>query len=205
MLTPRVPGLLLAMATSLLLTRCSPGIRSFTWVDEIPRTEISGTVSGDYTIAEGDLLGVRVYNQDALSSRSRVRPDGRIGVPLAGEIEALGRRPADLAKEIEARLKPFIVAPAVVVVVEEIQPVRIAVLGEVAHPGVFVLEPGASVLQALATAGGTTEFADRERIFVIRPRAAKAPLTIRFSYARLVGTARASSFALANGDVVTVE
>lgn len=205
MLTPRVPGPLLVMALSLLLTRCSAGITSFTWVDEIPRTEIGDSAAGDYTIAEGDLLNVRVYNQDALSIRGRVRPDGRIGVPLAGEVEALGRRPADLARELEARLKPFIVAPAVVVAVEEIQPVRIAVLGEVAHPGVFVLEPGASVLQALATAGGTTEFADRERIFVIRKRLAKAPLTIRFSYARLVGNARAAAFTLATGDVVAVE
>ena len=202
MLVPRVP---LPMALSLVLTGCSGDIGSFTWVDEVPRAEIAAAAAGDYLIAEGDLLNVRVYNQDALSTRGRVRPDGRIGVPLAGEIEALGRRPADLAKELEARLKPFILAPAVVVGVEEIQPIRITVLGEVGHPGVFLVEPGAGVLQALASAGGTTEFADRDRIFVIRRRPAKEPLKIRFSYARLYNGARAPAFALATGDVVTVE
>ncbi len=66
-----------------------------------------------------DTLTVRVYNQDGVTTRGRVRPDGRIALPLAGEVEAEGRRPADLAREIEAKLKPFFVAPSVAVNVDD--------------------------------------------------------------------------------------
>lgn len=81
---------------------------------------------------------------------------------------------------------------------------QISVLGEVARPGVFSLEPGAGVLEALASAGGATEFADRGRIFVLRRRGERPPLRIRFSWARLAEGGGAA-FALADGDVVMVE
>lgn len=179
---------------------------AYVWVDEVPTSQIAAPSPGDYVIASGDVLAIRVYNQDGLSTRGRVRPDGKIGVPLAGEIDALGKRPADVAKDIEAHLKPFFVAPAVIVAVEEIQPLQISVLGEVAHPGAFSLTPGAGVLQALAIAGGTTEFADRERIFVIRKRTIGPPLRIRFSYEQTTrGAGSGVSFQLLSGDVVTVE
>jgi polysaccharide export outer membrane protein len=194
-----------ALITALSLPGCGYA-GPYVWVDDASRAELGDAAGRDYVIAGGDLLAVRVYNQEALSIRGRVRPDGRIAVPLAGEVEALGRRPADLARELEARLKSFVVAPAVVVAVEEVQPIRISVIGEVAHPGVFTLDADAGVLQALAMAGGATEYADRERIFVIRRVHAKAPVRIRFSYARLLGgSARAAAFVLAPGDVVAVE
>lgn len=194
---------LLAFAAALLAACGSAG--SYTWVDDVPKTEIAGPTQGDYVIGSGDLLAIRVYNQEALSTRGRVRPDGKIGVPLAGEIEAQGRRPQDLAREIEAHLKPFVLAPAVIVSVEEIRPLQVSILGEVARPGVVSLEPGAGVLQALASAGGTTDFADRERIFVLRKRPAQPPLRIRFSYSQLAGGGSGATFALVNGDVVMVE
>ena len=175
-------------------------------VDQIPPAQLSEKAGGDYVIASGDVLNVRVYNQDAISTRGRVRPDGRIGVPLAGEIEAVGRRPAELARDLEARLKPFVVAPSVVVGVEETQPVRVSVVGEVTRPGVYVLEPGTGVLDALAAAGGATEFADRERIFVVRKATDGHPLRIRFGYVALTrGHGRAVTFTLSTGDAVIVE
>jgi polysaccharide export outer membrane protein len=193
------------LLASLALAGCGASL-PHVWVDQISQAEIGDTAGTDYVIARGDLLTIRVYGQDPISTHGRVRPDGKIAVPLAGELEAEGRRPADLAREIEARLKPFVVAPAVVIGVDEVQPIRISVLGEVARPGAFALEPRAGVLQALAIAGGTTEYADRERIFVIRRTPGKPPLRIRFSYADLAGgRGRAATFALATGDVVTVE
>lgn len=200
----RAAAVLFATATIAIAGCGAAG--EYVWVDQVPRTEIADAPPGDYVIASGDVLMVRVYNQDAISTRARVRPDGRIGVPLAGEIEALGRRPADLAKEIEARLKPFVVAPAVTIAVEEVQAVRVSVIGEVARPGTYALEPRAGVLDALAGAGGVSEFADRDRIFVLRKRAGKPPMRVRFSYARLAaGEGRAAAFVLIAGDVVTVE
>jgi polysaccharide biosynthesis/export protein len=178
----------------LLLAGCGAA-EPYVWVEQVPEAT-AGEGSGEYVIAAGDVLAVRVYNQDAVTTRSRVRPDGRIAVPLAGEVQAEGRRPADLAREIEARLKPFFVAPAVAIGVDEVQPLRVPVMGEVAHPGVYPLEPRAGVLDALAAAGGTTEYADRDRIFVVRRRAGKDGVRIRFTYGRLAGVP---------GDVVMVE
>jgi polysaccharide export outer membrane protein len=189
----------------LSLTGCG-GAAAYLWVDEVPLTEIADPAPRPYVIAAGDVLSIRVYNQDALSTRARVRPDGKIGVPLAGELDAAGRRPVDLAREVEAQLKPFVVAPAVVVSVEEVQPIQVAVLGEVTRPGVYALEPGAGVLQAIATAGGASDFADRERIFLLRKRPAQAPLRIRFTYAKLAGgEGRGAGLTLVAGDVLMLE
>lgn len=193
-----------ALASALVLTACG-ATTTQVWVDEVSSAELGEAAAGDYLIATGDLLAVRVYEQDAVSTRGRVRPDGKISVPLAGEVRALRRRPAELAREIEALLKPFVRAPTVSVIVEEIQPVRVSVLGEVARPGVFVLDPGAGVLQALASAGGTTEFAASDRIFVVRRMSGGAPIRIRFSLAKLTGDSRAAGFMLTQGDVVMVE
>ena len=185
------------------LTACAEG--AYVRVQDVSKADIADAGQRDYVIGAGDALAIRVYNQDALSARGRVRPDGKIAVPLAGELDALGRRPQDLAKDIEARLKPFVVAPTVLVSVEEIRPIQISMLGEVARPGVISLDAGAGVLQALASAGGTTDFADRERIFVLRKREAQPPLRIRFSYADLARGGSGALFALAHGDVVIVE
>ncbi len=179
---------------------------AYLWVDEVPATEVVDPGPRQYVIAAGDVLSIRVYNQDAISTRGKVRPDGKIGVPLAGEVDAGGRRPVELAREIEAQLKPFVVAPAVVVSVEEVQPIHVAVLGEVARPGVYALEPGAGVLQAMAIAGGATDFADRDGIYLLRKRAAQPPLRIRFSYAKLAGgEGRGAGLTLVAGDVLMIE
>lgn len=193
------------VALAATLAGCAP-IGPYVWIDDIPATEIAEPTRRDYVINAGDVLTIRVYNQDAISSRARVRPDGRIAVPLAGEVDAVGRRPIELAKEIEAQLKPFVVAPAVTVSVDEVQPVQVSVLGEVARPGVYPIEPGSGVLQALALAGGKTRFAAADRIFVLRRRLADAPLRIRFTYDQLrAGAGKAATFTLAPGDVVSVE
>jgi polysaccharide export outer membrane protein len=177
----------------------------YVWVEQLPKAEIAEG-SREYVIAAGDTLTVRVYNQDGVTTRVRVRPDGRFAVPLAGEVEAEGRRPVDLAREIEAKLKPFLVAPAVAVGVDEVQPARVSVLGEVARPGVYPVESRGGVLDAVAAAGGLTEFADRDRIFLVRKRPGRPPLRVRFTFAQLTGgSARAAAFTVAPGDVVAVE
>lgn len=200
-------GRLLGAALVVALATAACGtITKHVWVDEASAAILGEALAGEYVVATGDVLTIRVYEQDAISTRVRVRPDGKISLPLAGELPALGRRPVDLAKDIEARLKPFVRAPTVSVIVEEIQPVRVSVLGEVAHPGVFVLDPGAGVLQALASAGGTSEYASADRIFVVRKLPGEAPIRIRFSQAKLTGDSRrAAIFALVTGDVVLVE
>jgi polysaccharide export outer membrane protein len=160
----------------------------------------------EYTINVGDMLSVQVFEQANLSGRMRVRSDGRISLPLLNDVDAAGKTPGKLKNDLEAGLKAVILNPQVTVVVEESQPptVNISVLGEVAKPGLQMLQPGAGVAQALAAAGGLSTFAHKNRIFVLR---AGPPTTrIHFTYDALTRTAgRAPLFRLHTGDVVVVE
>ena len=113
---------------------------------------------------------------------AKVRTDGRIAMALIGEVMAAGKHPSGLARELEGRLREFVVSPRVTINVEAVPTVRSPRLGEVAHPGALALEPPADLLQAMALLGGPTEFADKSRIFVVRrfPEFKR----IRFNYAR---------------------
>jgi polysaccharide export outer membrane protein len=182
------------------------GAGSYVWVDDLAERDAHAAPEDVYVIASFDLLNIRVYNQDAISTRSRVGADGKIALPFVGEIMARGERPGALARELEARLRPFILSPWVSITVDESQSERISVLGEVTHPGVFPIGPGTGVLQALALAGGVTEYADRDRVFVIRPRPGNAALRIRLNYKDLTrGIGRSATFPLLAGDTVIVE
>ncbi len=162
----------------------------------------------EYRIAPGDVITVRVWNQDSMSSpRARVRDDGKISVPFLQDVEVAGTTPTELAQRLQVKLKTYVVNPVVTVTVDEVRPLRVSVVGEVTHPGQFELEHGAGVLAALAAAGGLTDYAHRDAIFVVRnPPDAKAPVRIRFRYAALAGAeVRAASFRLRPGDVIVAE
>jgi polysaccharide export outer membrane protein len=163
-----------------------------------------GESGGDYRIAPGDLLAVLVYREEAMSTHARVRQDGKLSVPLLHDVQAAGLSPGMLAEKIQARLKEFINVPRVTVVVEESRALTVPVLGEVAHAGQYNLEKGAGVLEALAAGGGLTEFAHRDRIFVLRRN--PTPVRIRYTFEALSrGHGRAAAFRLQPGDVVVVE
>jgi polysaccharide biosynthesis/export protein len=175
----------------------------FTWYTALPRTEW-GEMSGEYVIAVGDSIRIQVYQQDALNVTAKIRSDGRIGMPFIREIVAVGKHPSQLAAELENRLKEFIVSPRVTVNIESSQPTVVTVLGEAGHVGLLTLERPAGLLQALAQSGGLTDFADKDKIFVLRrlPQFRR----IRFTYDDLLQNKDdAANFALQTGDVVVVE
>jgi polysaccharide export outer membrane protein len=180
---------------------CAPSGK-WVWVHDLPA---NADFSGDYLVSTGDVISVRVINQDSMSTKARVRNDGRVALPLLGDVEVRGKKPASLRAELEARLKEFIVAPSVTVNVEEVAPVTVSVLGEVGHPGVVqMLDGSGGVAQALASAGGLTDYASRDRIFVVR--GGDKPVRVRFTYNDVSGGDQASSrFQLRRGDVVVVE
>ena len=193
-----------AFVAAFALLGCGAG--NYVWVDDFADPHGPSAPEGDYAITSGDVLSIRVYNQDTISTRGRVGTDGKIAIPLVGELDARGLTPATLSSQIEARLKPFIVAPSVATIVEEAQPVKVAVVGEVGHPGVLSVTPGTRVLQVLALAGGVTEYANRDRIFVLRDRPAHGPFRIRLTYYNLTrGLGRAATFRVESGDTVVVE
>jgi len=181
----------------------------FIWIDDVPK----GTLSHEsaYEIALGDLIGIRVWNLEANSvDRARVRMDGKISMPLLNDVEVAGLEPGVLARRLESKLKEFIQSPSVTVVVYERRPVRVSILGRVTRPGVYDLEDGAGIAQALASAGGLTPFADPDGVYVLRtgywadgdPSAAR----IRFHYDDVRrGKAPSATFELRRGDVIVAE
>lgn len=187
------------------LSGCGPsGV--YTWVDALSAADLATPNASKYVIEIGDLLNVRVYNQDAMSTRARVRPDGKISVPLLGDVDVKGRRPDETAKDLETRMKTLIVAPSIIVTVEEVQPLRVSVMGEVNRPGAYVVDAGSGVLHALALGGGLTEFAHNDRIFVLRAAPGGSPSRIRFTYEDLTqGAGKGAAFSLRSGDVVVAE
>lgn len=174
----------------------------FVWVSEWP--ELGSVSKGEYAIGIGDLLNVLVWEQEKVSARVRVRSDGRVSLPFLDDVPAAGMTPVALARALENRLKRFIVTPQVTVVVEEAKPLSISVLGQVVQPGLYNLDPGARIAQALAAAGGLKDFARRDRIFLLR--SGDQTTRIRMTYDDVTAfTGGAFSLRLRSGDVVVVE
>jgi polysaccharide export outer membrane protein len=198
------PATLPLLLVAALAAGCA-AVGDYVWVESaMPGRQ---RTDADFVIAPGDVLGVRVSGQDALSSKALVRADGKISLPLVNDQLAEGLTPGTLAQLLDAQYKTFIKNPVVTVVLEQRHADRVSVVGAVANPGTYTLTPGAGVLQALALGGGITPYAHRDRIFVLRrEEAGRPPLRIRFRYQALLRAERPSaSFDLRDGDVVVVE
>lgn len=175
----------------------------YVWYSELPKSDW-GSITGEYVIEIGDTINIRVYEQEGVSASLKIRRDGRIALPLAGEMMAAGKHPSQLAREIEDRLKQFIVTPRVIVNIDNSQPISVTAVGEIAHIGPLTLEPPGQLIQALAQAGGPNDYADKSRIFVMR----QFPTfqRIRFTYeAVLHNEGGAATFPLRTGDVIVIE
>lgn len=120
-----------------------------------------------YAIGPGDILEISVWKNPELTSTVPVRPDGRISVPLLGDVQAAGMTPLALKQTLTDGYKEYVTAPGVSVVVKEIHSRKIYVTGEVATPGVYDLQPRAKLMQAIALAGGVTPYA-KGRVIVLR-------------------------------------
>jgi polysaccharide biosynthesis/export protein len=185
-----------------LVSACG-GVGKFVWVDDYVKP--AQTEQG-FVIGTGDMVLVRVYNQDQLTTKARVRVDGRVTLPLLNDVVAAGYTPATLGQQLETRYKEFLKAPVVSVSVEEVQPLTIPVGGEVVKPGIVTVDraQGAGVLQVLVASGGITDFGHKDRIFVLRSKS--PPQRIRFTWEALTrGDEHAAGFALQQGDSVVVE
>jgi polysaccharide biosynthesis/export protein len=166
--------------------------------------EPAATPTSGYIIQPGDVLQVRVFNQPDMSAKAKVRDDGKISIPFLNDVVAAGFTPNALAAQLQQRLKEFINAPVVTISLEEARPFSVSVLGEVNKPGVYAVPLGSGVLQALAAAGGFTQYAARDRIFVVRETPQRA--RIKFQFDELTqAEGKAANFHLRPGDTVVVE
>jgi polysaccharide export outer membrane protein len=135
-----------------------------------------------YVLGPEDVLTIAVWKEEGLSRQVRVRPDGKISFPLAGDVQAAGLTAAELQADLSRRLEQYVTAPAVSVTVDEVNSYKVFVLGEVERPGAVQSRQPITVLQALALAGGLKPFAKGHRIMLVRQVGGKtyrAPLSYR--------------------------
>ena len=157
----------------------------------------------EYRIGSGDKLQINVYKEADLTQALQVRPDGRITMPLVGDLAAAGQTPMQLQGRLAESLREYVANPVVTVMVVEVAERVIYVMGEVNTPGAVPLRGSMTVLQALAVAGGFKEFASKGGIKVLRKVGGDRVETIPFSYKdSLRGDAQ--PFYLAEGDTVVV-
>lgn len=137
---------------------------------KVSTTEVPPPATDDTTLGPGDVLKINVYGEETLSGEHRVAQDGTISFPLIGRVEVTGLEPTEIADKLQHELKAreFLKDPHVSIYVLEYSSKRISVVGAVANPGTFPLEPGMTVVQAISKAGGFTSLADRNATVVTR-------------------------------------
>ena len=136
-----------------------------------PEAKIPGVAPVDsktYVIGAEDVIFIKVWRDNDVSGQFLVRPDGRISVPLIGDVTASGRTPEQLEKDIAERLSKFIREPQVNVGILMVGSKKYFILGEVNKPGSFPLVVPTNVLEALVNAGGFRDFANETKILILR-------------------------------------
>jgi polysaccharide biosynthesis/export protein len=144
-------------------------------------SHISAAEPPEYTIGPNDHLQVFVWKEPDLTRDVTVMADGRITFPLIGEIMAAGKTVNDLKRIITDKLKKFVTAPEVTVIVAQSLSRQIFTIGKLTNPGPYPLAPGMTVLQALSAAGGFAEWADTKNIMIVRHEGGKE-VQLRFNY-----------------------
>jgi polysaccharide biosynthesis/export protein len=139
-----------------------------------------------FVIGNDDLLAINVWKEPDISRQVPVRSDGKISLPLVGEVKAAGETPLRLEQDLAAKLKNYIDEPEVTVIVQQINSQKFNILGQVNHPGSFSLANSATVLDAIALAGGFRDFAKQKSIYVLRANADGSETRIPFNYKQVV-------------------
>lgn len=169
---------------------------------QTPAPEADGRGAPDaYRIGPEDQLLISVWKNDAMSRSVLVRPDGKIALPLLNDVQAAGLTALELRDVLTTKLKDFIPNPEVTVIVSDVRSLKVSVIGEVARPGRYELRSWATVLDALALAGGFTQYASRSKIVILHPKG-KSMEKIPFNYNEVSG--KQENFYLRNGDIVLV-
>ncbi|HJZ64159.1 MAG TPA: polysaccharide biosynthesis/export family protein [Candidatus Acidoferrum sp.] len=169
----------------------------------------SGTVSqvsvdADYKIGPQDVLRIDVWKEPDISRTIPVRPDGKITLPLLNDVQAAGMTAMQLAALLRDSFSKYLTNPQVTVTVTEINSRRVYITGEVVRAGALPLLPGMTVLQALSSSGGFTQFAKTKNIYVLRTEEGKQ-VKHPFNYKEVVkGNLQDQNILLQPGDVIVV-
>jgi len=159
--------------------------------------------TAEFQIGAEDVLDISVWKNQELSRKVPVRPDGKISLPLVNDIQAAGLTPSELRQQIAAKLAEFVPTPEVSVVVQEVQSLKVSVVGAVKTPGRFTLRSSATVLECLAMAQGLTEFANKEKIVILR-QTGSTTQRIPFNYRKVAEGSEQENFLVKAGDIIVV-
>jgi len=158
-----------------------------------------------YIIGADDVLAINVWKEPEVSRTVPVRSDGKISVPLAGEVQASGETPRQLEKELVTKLQSFISEPEVTVIVSEVKSQKFNILGMVAKPGSYPLTNSSTVLDAIATAGGFRDFAKQKSIYILRQNSDGGETRLPFNYKDVIkGKNSAQNIKLQPRDTIVV-
>ena len=135
-----------------------------------------------YLIGNEDMLAINVWKEPDVSRLVPVRSDGKISLPLLGEVQAAGKSPKELESDIAKGLRDYISEPEVTVIVQESKSRRFSILGQVQRPGSYLLSGQLRVLDAIAMAGGCRDFAKVKSIRVLRQEADGKQVSLPFNY-----------------------
>ena len=162
------------------------------------------TEDPNYIIGAQDVLDISVWKEPELTRSVPVRPDGKISIPLLNDVQAAGLTPTQLAMRITTDLKKFVTNPQVTIIVTQINSQRIYILGEVSRAGAYPLLPQMTMLQALSSAGGFTQFANLKKIYMFRVENGKQ-VKYPFNYKEVVNGKRPDeNVILRAGDTIVV-
>ncbi len=158
------------------------------------------SVPKDYVIGSEDVLAVNIWKEPEISRTVPVRPDGKITLPLVGDVQASGLTPHKLEDTLRDGLKAYVSNPEVTVIVQEVKSLKFNIVGEINHPGSFPLSQPTSVLDAIALGGGLRDFAKSGKIYVLRGNA-----RLPFNYKDVIkGKKLSQNVTLQSGDTVVI-
>jgi polysaccharide biosynthesis/export protein len=166
----------------------------------------SNTAHDDnFVIGNDDVLAISVWKEPELTKSVPVRSDGKISLPLVGEMDAAGHTPRQLEQQITDKLKNFITTPEVTVIVEKVNSRKYNVLGEINKPGSYSLTASTTVMDAIATAGGFRDFAKKSGVYVLRKGPDGHEANLKFNYKDFIkGKNPAQNIKLEPNDTIIV-
>jgi polysaccharide export outer membrane protein len=195
----------LAAALACGLLQSAPAIASTGSQDQAEKAPAPKPHDDTFVIGPDDVLSINVWKEQDLTRSIPVRSDGRISLPLVGELQAAGKTPAQLELEIAERLRNYITDPEVTVMVEQINSKKFNILGQVGHPGSYSLELAPTVVDAIALAGGFKDFAKQKGVYILRQNANGTQQRISFNYKDFIhGKDRAQNIRLEAHDTIIV-
>jgi polysaccharide export outer membrane protein len=161
-------------------------------------------MDNSYILGELDTVSVVVWKEEGLTDRNTlVRPDGMISLPLVGDIKASGKTPTQLAKEIEEQLKKYVQDPNVTVSLNQMNSKKVYLMGEIGKAGPIMMTPGMTLLEAIGTAGGLTQFANTKKMYILRNEGGKQQ-KIPVEYKQALKGDHSLNLTLSPGDTIVV-